>query len=455
MDYAAFLAAKAHLDSGDGFVPVFDAPFLFGFQAALVEWALQRGRAGIFADCGLGKTAMQLAWAENVRKKTGGRVLIGTPLAVAHQTVEEARKFGIHAERSVDGRGDAPILVTNYERLHHFDRNRFAGMVADESSILKSYDGTRRGQITEFMKHLRYRLLCTATAAPNDYIELGTSSEALGELGYMDMLGRFFKNDLGNASTGRGYLGSQNKWRFKGHAEDPFWRWVSSWARALRRPSDLGFDDGRFILPPLTETEHTVAARSLPEGALFALPAEGLHEQREERKRTVRERCERVAGLVIDTGEPALVWCQFNDEGDLLERIIPDAIQVSGSDSDDAKEAKLLAFAHGEARVLVTKPKIGAWGLNFQHCAHTTFFPSHSFEQYYQAVRRCWRFGQTREVRVDVVATEGDHDVLKNMQRKAVAADRMFDALITHMNAAVRIERQSSFTKQEEMPAWL
>jgi hypothetical protein len=301
---------------------------------------------------------------------------------------------------------------------------------------------------------MQYRLLATATAAPNDYIELGTSSEALGYLGHMDMLNRFFKNDLNNSAQGR-MRGEVIKWRFKGHAELPFWRWVCSWARAIRRPSDLGFSDDRFVLPPLTEREHLVQADTLPEGMLFALPAAGLKDQRDERRRTVAERCERVAELVGNTGHPALVWCHLNEEGDQLERLIPDAVQVSGADSDDRKEDRMMAFASGKARVLVTKPKIGAWGLNFQHCAHITFFPSHSFEQYYQGVRRCWRFGQKRPVHVDLVTTEGELGVLRNLQRKAEQADRMFSSLVAEMNAAIAIDRASQFQSTIEVPQWL
>lgn len=469
-DYAAFLAAKAQLGGFHGFDPVFMPDKLFDFQISLVEWAVRKGRSAIFADCGMGKTPMQLAWAENVVRHTGGKVLIATPLAVSHQTVEEAHKFGIDAARASFGVSSSVITVTNYERLHRFDPSDFVGMVLDESSILKSYDGKRRTEITEFMRRLPYRLLCTATAAPNDYTELGTSSEALGELGHMDMLGRFFRNNQGNAIKtfrqlprgGRGsslkdreILQESAKWRFKGHAEQPFWRWIASWGRALRRPSDLGFDDGPFILPPLTEDHHQVEARELADGALFALPAVGLKEQREERKRSLQERCEQVADLVNRTGQPALVWCQLNDEGDLLERLIPDARQVAGSHSDEAKEERLLAFASGKLRVLITKPKIGAWGLNFQHCAHVTYFPSHSYEQYYQSIRRCWRFGQKRPVRVDIIATEGDADVFKNMRRKAAAADKMFASLTRHMQEAVTLHRASDFHLTEEMPAWL
>lgn len=440
------------LGGNHGFAPLWMPDFLFDFQRALVEWATRKGRDAIFADCGLGKTPMQLVWAENVVRHTNKPVLILTPLAVSSQTVREAEKFGVECRRSPDGAAYPGINITNYERLHYFNAHDFAGVVCDESSILKSFDGVRRSEITEFMRKLPYRLLCTATAAPNDYIELGTSSEALGYLGHVDMLNRFFKNDMNNSATGRAY-GEVLKWRFKGHAEDPFWRWVCSWARAARRPSDLGFDDGRFILPQLIETQHVVEARTLPDGTLFALPAVGMKEQRDERRRTIAERCEKVASLLRD--EPALIWCHLNPEGDLLERIIPDAVQVSGADSDDAKEEKFSGFASGAIKYLITKPKIGAWGLNFQHCAHLTFFPSHSFEQYYQGVRRCWRFGQKRPVRVDVVTTEGEREVMANLQRKAAAADKMFSRLVARMNEQLHIERTTQFHEQERVPAWL
>ena len=453
-DYAAFLDRKAQIDGEHGFAPLAMPSWLFDFQASLVEWALRKGRAAIFADCGLGKTAMELVWSDNVVRKTNGNVLLLTPLAVTHQIQAEAERFGIEAKVSRDGTVHRGITIANYEKLHLFDSDNFVGIACDESSILKSFDGATRLAITTFSRKLLYRLLATATAAPNDFTELGTSSEALGYLGHMDMLNRFFKNDLNNSATGR-MRGEVIKWRLKGHAELPFWRWVCSWARAIRRPSDLGFDDTRFVLPELIEQEHMVEANTLADGMLFALPAVGLKEQRDERRRTIEERCERAASLVRDTGQPAMVWCHLNAEGDMLERLIPDAIQVSGSDSDDAKEEKLLAFARNQARVLVTKPAIGAWGLNFQHCAHMTFFPSHSFEQYYQGVRRCWRFGQKRSVHVDIITTEGERGVLSNLQRKATQADRMFSNLVSEMNAALAIERASKFTQQLEVPSWL
>jgi hypothetical protein len=454
LDYASFIEAKTQGGADSGFDPVWMPDFLFDFQREIVEWAVRKGRAAVFADCGLGKTPMGLTWASNVARKTGKPVLYLTPLAVASQTVREAAKFGIEAVQSRDGASAGHIIVANYERLHYFNHSDFGGVVCDESSILKSYAGQRRGEITTFMRKVPYRLLQTATAAPNDYVELGTSSEALGYMGHMDMLNRFFKNDLNNSATGR-MAGEVIKWRLKGHAEGPFWRWVCSWARAIRRPSDLGFDDSNFILPALNEVEHLVDAQTLAEGMLFALPAVGLKEQREERRRTVEERCEKVASLVNQTGQPALVWCHLNDEGDMLERMIPDAVQVSGADSDDKKELHLEAFAEGRARVLITKPKIGAWGLNFQHCNHVTFFPSHSFEQYYQAVRRCWRFGQKRPVKVDIVTTEGERGVMRNLQRKSDQADEMFSRLVAEMTNALSIERANNMTKKLEIPSWL
>ena len=453
-DYQEFVARKTQGGADSGFEPVWLPDFLFDFQREIVAWAIRKGRAAIFADCGLGKTPMGLVWATNVARHTRKPVLYLTPLAVASQTQREAEKFGIDAMVSREGAHNGPVVITNYERLHYFDAADFGGVVCDESSILKNFAGQRRGDITVFMRKVPYRLLQTATAAPNDYIELGTSSEALGYMGHMDMLNRYFKNDLNNSAQGR-MRGEVIKWRLKGHAELPFWRWICSWARACRKPSDLGFNDRAFILPDLREREHLVEARSLADGTLFPMQAIGLKEQREERRRTVQERCEQTAALVNNTGEPALVWCHLNDEGDLLEKLIPDAVQVSGGDSDDRKEDRLTAFADGRARVLVTKPKIGAWGLNFQHCNHVTFFPSHSFEQYYQAVRRCWRFGQKRPVTVDIITTEGERGVMRNLQRKADQADAMFSRLVAEMNNALAADKIAGNYQPLRLPQWL
>jgi hypothetical protein len=461
-NYQTFLASKSQSDEYSGFTPLWMPDFLFEFQKALVDWSIRKGKAALLADCGLGKTPMQLVWAENIVRKTNKPVLILTPLSVAQQTVREADKFQIDCRRSSGTISGSHIVVTNYEKLHHFAPGDFGGVVCDESSAIKSFNGMRRAQVTEFMRTLPYRLLCTATAAPNDYIELGTSSEALGQLGHMDMLNRFFRNDNNTSDTKgrwRGYSAPRQftgqRWRFKGHAETGFWRWVCSWARAMRKPSDLGFDDSKFVLPNLMEREHVVETRTLAPGMLFSLPARDMREEREERRRTITERCEMAAQLVADTKQPAVIWCHLNDEGNMLSQIIPDARQIAGSTPDEQKEKIHEDFAAGKLRVLVTKPKIGAWGLNWQHCAHVVTFASHSYEQYYQAVRRCWRFGQRREVEVDLVATEGERGIKDNLQRKSEAADRMFSNLVGHMNDALRIDRSSLYDKQMETPLWL
>lgn len=461
MSYADFLAAKNQHGTGDGFEPLFMPDYLFGFQHALVDWAVRMGRAGIFADCGLGKTPMQLAWAENAHRKTGKPVLVVTPLAVSFQTETEAAKFGIDAATSRDGSIPAAITITNYERLEHFDRDRFGAVVCDESSAIKAFDGQRRALVTEFMRTLPYRLLCTATAAPNDYIELGTSSEALGYLGHMDMLSRFFINNQktskafsGRYSESRGRAFDGQQWRFKGHAEEAFWRWVASWARAVRRPSDLGFDDDGFVLPELEIREHIIEARTRREGTLFDSPAVGLHEEREETRRTINERCERAAAALEDAS-PGVAWCHLNDEGDLLTKLIPGAVQLAGSESPDAKEEKLHAFSRGEIRVLVTKPKLGAFGLNWQHCHRMTYFPSHSYEQWYQAVRRAWRFGQKSPVTVDMITTEGGVNAFHNLKRKADAADLMFESLTAHMRQALHVDRSQTYNQEVQVPSWV
>ena len=450
--YERFLRDKTHAYDECGFEPAWMPDWLFDFQKSLVDYAVRKGRSAIFADCGLGKTPLQLVWAQNVVSHTNKSVLILTPLAVSHQTIREAEKFGIAAARSNDGTVQAKITVTNYERLEKFNLNDFVGVVCDESSILKNFDGRRKAEITEFMRTRPYRLLCTATAAPNDYFELGTSSEALGYLGYQDMLTRFFKLD----DTKYEVFGwGRPKYRFRGHAEKPFWRWVCSWARVCRRPSDLGFDDGDFVLPELSEHEHIVENTTPRDGMLFSTPARSLREQREERRVTLRERCEFAAELVAKHNGSSVIWCHLNPEGDMLEKIIPDALQVSGSMPDEKKEERLLAFQNGELRVLVIKPKIGAFGLNWQHCHNVVTFPSHSFEQYYQSVRRCWRFGQKHPVTVHIITTEGELGVMRNLQRKAKQADRMFESLTQHVNNELRLSQTDNFVQKEEVPAWL
>lgn len=445
-EYEVFLERKSQLGSMSGFKPVYMPDFLFPFQRAIVEWAINKGRAAIFADCGLGKTPMQLVWAQNVVEKTCKPVLILTPLAVGAQTVREAHKFGMEAKQSRDGKVAAMITVTNYQQLSKFNWQEFGGVVCDESSILKNFDGQIKGQVTEFMKKLPYRLLCTATAAPNDYIELGTSSEALGDLRRVEMMAQFFNHDGGDTS----------KWRLKKHAaKHLFWRWVCTWARAARRPSDVGFSNDGFSLPGLNTVEHVIRSNTPNPDFLFDMPAVGLDEQRKERRRTLKERCEQAARLIANTGKPAVAWCHLNEEGNLIKSLIPGAVEVSGSDSDDFKEEAFEAFASGEIRVLVSKPVIAGFGLNWQHCAHQTFFPSHSFEQWYQAIRRCWRFGQKNDVRIDVISSEGEAGVLANMNRKAAQADEMFAKLVSLINNELKIEKNNKHTKQQEIPSWL
>ncbi len=456
--YYEFLQSKTITHDASGFdVPVEKLnPMLFDWQKVLVHWALKKGRGALFEDCGLGKTPQQLEWAQKIVERENKPVLIFTPLAVSHQTVMEGEKFGIECKRSSDGKVNSKIVVTNYERLHYFNPADFVGVVCDESSILKNFDGKRKKDITQFIKKFRYRLLCTATASPNDYIELGTSSEALGAMGYIDMLGRFFKNNQSNCALKSQYRQSGDRmpqWRFKKHAEQDLWRWVCSWARAIRKPSDIGYGDEGFILPELIIRETVIQCSSPMPGKLFVEPAIGLREQRAERRMTIRERCEEAASRV--NGKPIVLWCHLNDEADLLEQIIPGSKQVAGRHSDEKKEETFLAFGKGELKTLITKPKIGCFGLNWQHCSDTTFFPSHSFEQFYQSTRRFWRFGQKNPVNVNIITTEGEFAVLKNLQRKAKAADKMFSNRVKYMGSSLSIEQTDGHKQIEDIPKWL
>jgi len=454
MDYQEFLDRKTQLSGDYGFDPVWMPDMLFPFQRACVEWACRKGRAALFEDCGLGKTFQQLVWAENVARVSGGRVLILTPLAVAFQTVKEGEKIGVEVTHRREGikAGDR-IVVTNYERLHHFNADDFAGVVCDESSILKNFDGETRKSVTDFMRKRPYRLLCTATAAPNDYIELGTSSEALGHMGFSDMLGRFFKKSQTTCVRRQEHMAGL--YRFRGHAERDFWRWVCSWARAIRQPSDLGFDNGSFALPPLQVNAHTVKVSTPRDGYLFDIPAVGLAEQRSDLRRSLTERCEMAAVLISAHDRPAVAWCNLNEEAHTVTRLIKGAVEVEGSDSEERKEECFAAFANGDIRVLVTKSSIAGFGLNWQHCAHMTFFPSHSYEQYYQSMRRCWRFGQRNAVNVDIITTEGQANVLQNLERKSEQARQMFEQLVQMMWQELKIEKRKEPTKKVKVASWL
>lgn len=447
IDYQSFIEQKTQIGTFDGFDPLWMPDFLYDFQSHLVDWSLRKGRAAIFADCGLGKTPMQLTWAQNVVQKTNRPVLILTPLAVGQQTVSEAEKFGIEAVRSRDGSipGGARIVVTNYEKLHMFDAADFAGCVCDESSILKNYAGATRNEIINFIAPVQYRLLCTATPSPNDYTELGNSVESLSIMRRVEMLAQFFIHDSGD--TG--------KWRLKGHANDPFWRFVASWARAIRSPSDLGFDDDRFILPPMELTQ-SVLPSNPRNGDLFPMMAVGLDDQRAERRETISHRCEEVAQIANSHDRPFLAWCSLNDESARLTELIDGAAEITGSHSDDEKERRVSAFVAGDIRAIVTKPKICGFGMNWQHCADMSFFPSHSHEQYYQCVRRCHRFGQEKTVNVHIVTTESESAVMNNLMRKERDAIRLFKMITDNMKSFYEYRSTTYEPKKAmEMPAWI
>jgi hypothetical protein len=445
-DYRQFLYSKTQLAGMSGFEPIWMPDFLFDFQRHLVEWAIRKGRAAIWADCGLGKTPMALTWSENVRRKLDGAVLIMTPLAVAEQFVREGEKFGIEVTHSRDGKHNGGIVVTNYERLHYFNPDDFVAAVGDEAQAIKAFDGKRRKQVVRFFSKLLYRLLTTATPAPNDYIELGTASECLGIMTQSDMLGHFFREtkDMRHTVFKEGDFWNQCKYAFKPHSEIPFWKWIVGWARGIQRPSDLGFDDTRFILPPLNYRSHIVNVPWIPDGELFPRPA----------LTRLAERCERVRELV-QHGRPAITWCHYNEEGDCLARIIKDSVQISGRDSLDEKEARLLDFARGNIRVLVTKGKIGCWGLNLQHCGDQTFFPTFSFEQVYQGIRRSWRFGRKGPVNIEIVSAPGESRVMAGLERKQQKAIEMFSALVRHMNEAISLDSIDRHHKPVRAPAWL
>ena len=428
---------------------------LFPHQRDIVVWALARGRSCIFADTGLGKTLMQMEWARVVSNR--GRVMVLAPLAVAQQTVREAHAFGIHAAYARDDSDKHKIVVTNYEMIDRFDPADFAGVVLDESSILKSYTGKFRTTIIETFRDTPFRLACTATPAPNDHMELGNHAEFVGVKSRTEMLSEFFVHDGG----------STQNWRLKGHAVSAFWAWVASWAAMIRRPSDYGYPDEGFALPPLSQRIIKIAddedlARTA--GVLFTDGMSlDIRAQRAVRRGTVSARVEAITeAIAAEPDEPALVWCEYNAESDALSAAIPDAVSVSGSDSATDKTERLMGFADGAIRVLVTKPKIAGFGMNWQHCARVYFTgPSHSFEQTYQAIRRCWRFGQSRPVVVATCATPAEGAVVKNLERKRLAAEdmasRMAAAGVVASRAIAATHTSDAYNATEgmEVPEWL
>lgn len=437
-DYGAFLAAKAPTVASVGFDGIQLGEYLFPFQRDIVRWALRRGRAALFSDCGLGKTISQLEWARCICTRTGGNVLILAPLAVTHQTVREATRFGIEARYCRKQEASAPgITVTNYEMLDRFDPGAFVGVVIDESSILKSYDGKTRTAIIEAFANTPYRLACTATPAPNDFMELGNHAEFLGAMSRAEMLAMFFVHDGG----------STQDWRLKAHAEEAFWQWICRWAVTLRRPSDLGYSDEGFVLPPLRIHEHTVSvdhrAAWHKQGTLFALDASTLMEQRAARRETIDARVARCVKIVRATPGQWLLWCELNAEADALEKALrfDGALQIAGTDPMDVKESRMGAFVEGTIRTLITKGSIAGHGMNFQNCHNIAYVGlGHSYEMFYQTTRRCWRFGQKEPVDAHVITAETETRVVANLKRKEAAARKMADSMLDHAREIQRAE---------------
>lgn len=450
MSYAEFLARKAVADPPTGLDTIPPLPeALFPFQRDMVRWALRRGRAAIFAGTGLGKSLMELAWADALHRAAGINTLLLTPLAVAAQMVREAEKFGLPARqvRSQEDCGPG-VNITNYAKLPHFDLSRFGAVVLDESSILKAHDGKTRAALIEACQSIPFRLAATATPAPNDFMELGNHAEFLGVMGFAEMLAMFFVHDGGETQ----------KWRLKGHAQSDFWRWMCSWAVMLRRPSDLGYEDGAFALPPLYTHQHTVAVPYEPDvetGLLFPVEASSMGERLAARRGSIADRVDAASALVNGDGRPWVCWCNLNAESDALAAAIPGAVEVRGSDGEDAKEAALDAFSRGQTRVLVTKPSIAGFGMNWQHCRNTVFVGlSDSFEQVFQATRRFWRFGQTEPVHVHFVTAETEGAVVANIRRKEADAELMADAMVAHMaDLSADLIRGAPRTKTAYQPA--
>jgi len=413
-NYQKFLASKRMAHAPSGFDSgAFHGP-LFPFQQFIVDRALRMGKMAVFADCGMGKTLMQLEWAHQVHARTGRQVIVAAPLAVGNQSVAEAIRFGYDATFSKRPTKEAAICITNYDSLHHFDAADYAGIVADESSILKG-QGAMRRMIQDFVTRIPYRLACTATPAPNDYTELGNHSEFVGGLSSAEMLASYFVHDGGETSV----------WRLKGHARRAFWHWVASWSVFCAKPSDLGFNDEGYDLPPLRYHHHQVGG-GFDAGLLFDVEAESLTERRDARRASLKDRCEMAASLVNESDEPWLVWCDLNAESELLDRLIPSAIEVQGSHKDDYKSDALIGFAEGRYTDLISKPTIAGFGMNYQHCSNMAFVGlSDSWEQIYQAVRRSWRFGQVNPVNAHVITSLAEGAVVRNIQRKDANAKAM------------------------------
>jgi len=434
-DYEKFLEKKRHSIGNFGFKANYYPDIAFDFQKFIIEKAILKGRIGVFADTGLGKTLMQLSIAKNVINHTNKKVLILTPLAVAFQFILEAEKLGIDdIEYSKDGKHTKKIVICNYERLHYFNDSDFIGVILDESSILKNFDGKIKNQITAFIKKIPYRFLSTATPSPNDFIELGTSSEALGYMGYMDMLGKFFKNNQNSVDSTNRNIGE--KFYLKPHAENDFFAWVNQWSILCKMPSDLGFSNDRYVLPSLYVNKVVVKNQSMidinGQVQLFTPIAKSMTEVKFEQRQTIVNRCEK--SIELAAGKTSVYWCNLNDESALLSELDKDAVEIIGSMSIDKKEDILLNFANGNIQRLITKAKMTGFGLNWQHCNHSVFFPTWSYEQYYQALRRFWRFGQKNEVTIDLVVSDGQQRVLDTIEQKTQKAIMLHENLTKNVN---------------------
>jgi len=455
MKYQEFIKNKRHSIGEFGFDANYIPDMAFDFQKEIIEKAVKKGRMAVFADTGLGKTLMQISIAQNVVNHTNGKVLILTPLAVAFQFIIEAEKMGINdIEYSKDGNHTKSIVISNYERLHYFDKKDFQGVILDESSILKNFDGKIKNEVTSFVKKIPYRFLSTATPSPNDFIELGTSSEALGYMGYMDMLGKFFKNN--NSSVAKQTRNIGEKYYLKPHAEKDFFAWVNQWSIMVKMPSDLGFSNDRYNLPELNIKKHIIENNSLlginDQVQMFVKEAKTFHEIRHEQKQTIRERCEKAVELA--RGKTSVYWCNLNEESSLLKELDSEAVEILGSMSIDKKEQILLDFAQGKIKRIITKAKMTGMGLNWQHCNHSVFFPTYSYEQYYQAIRRFWRFGQTKDVTIDLVTSAGQKRVLEALQQKTDKAIQLYENLVKNVNSIYEDDKKQ-FNKEIIKPKFI
>ena len=454
-DYEKFLESKRHSIGNFGFKANYIPEIAFDFQKYVIEKAVAKGRVAVFLDTGLGKTLVQLSIAKNIVNHTNKKVLILTPLAVAFQFVLEAEKLGIEdVEYSKDGKHTKKIIICNYERLHYFNENDFEAVILDESSILKNFDGKIKQEVTSFVKKIPFRFLSTATPSPNDFIELGTSSEALGYMGYMDMLGKFFKNNQNSIDSNNRNIGE--KFYLKPHAEKDFFAWVNQWSIMAKMPSDLGFSNERYQLPELIVNKHVVNNDSqiAVDGQLqmFNIVAKNFNEIRHEQKQTEEKRCSKAIELA--SGKTSVYWCNTNNESSILKSSDSKAVEIIGSQSIDKKEEILLAFANGEIERLITKAKMTSMGLNWQHCNHSVFFPTWSYEQYYQAIRRFWRFGQRNNVTIDMVISDGQTRVLEALEQKTQKAIQLHKNLTENVNRSFE-NKVKEFNKEIIKPKFL